>query len=128
VWALVGAAAYVIYRPHGAQPAAVIVIAAGLYELAPLKRYFRRRCRDGAGSGLRYGLCCTGSSIGLMAMLLALGVMSIAWMVVISAVVTAQKLLPGKAAVDVPIGLVIVGLGAWIAVAPSMIPGLLPAM
>lgn len=57
VWAVVGAAAYVIYRPHSAQPAAVIVIAAGLYELAPLKRYFRRRCRDGAGSGLAYGLC-----------------------------------------------------------------------
>lgn len=128
VWAVVGAAAYVIYRPHGALPAALIVIAAGLYELSPLKRYFRRRCRDDAGSGYGYGLCCTGSSVGLMAMLLALGVMSIAWMVVISAVVTAQKLLPGKLAVDVPLGLAIIGLGTWIAVAPSMIPGLIPAM
>jgi predicted metal-binding membrane protein len=46
-----------------------------------------------------------------MLVLVAMGVMSIAWMVVIGAVVLAQKLLPPRAAVDVPVGLAIVGLG-----------------
>ena len=50
-----------------------------------------------------------------MLMLLALGVMSVAWMSVIAVVVLAQKLLPAKAAVDVPLALAIVGLGIWIA-------------
>jgi predicted metal-binding membrane protein len=67
-------------------------------------------------------------TIGLMLMLLALGVMSITWMSVIAVIVTAQKLLPGRAAVDVPLALAIVALGIWIAVAPASVPGLVPPM
>ena len=37
--------------------------------------------------------------------------MSMAWCVVIGALITAQKLLPPRAYVDVPVGLGIVGLG-----------------
>ena len=128
VWALVGLVAYAVYRPHGPLAAAAVVIAAGVYELTPLKRHFRRRCRESARSGLGFGLCCVGSSIGLMLMLLALGVMSVIWMSVIAVVVLAQKLLPAKAAVDVPLALAIVGLGIWIALAPSSVPGLMPLM
>jgi predicted metal-binding membrane protein len=105
-----------------------VVIAAGAYELTPVKRHFRRRCRESARSGIGYGLCCVGSSIGLMLMLLALGVMSIAWMSVIAVVVLAQKLMPARAAIDMPLALAIVGLGVWIAVAPSSVPGLMPPM
>src|SRR6516164_2105554 len=76
VWAAVGAAVYALYRPHGPAAAAVVVIAAGAYELTPVKRHYRRRCRDSVRTGLEFGLCCAGSSIGLMAMLVALGVMS----------------------------------------------------
>jgi predicted metal-binding membrane protein len=54
-----------------------------------------------------------------MAMLVALGVMSVTWMSVIAAGVLAQKLLPARAAVDVPLALAIVGLGIWIVLAPS---------
>jgi hypothetical protein len=42
--------------------------------------------------------------------------------------VVAQKLLPGRAALDVPVALAILGLGVLIIVAPSTIPGLMPAM
>ena len=128
VWALVGLAVYALYRPHGSLAAGAVVIAAGAYELTPAKRRFRRACREGAGSGLRFGVCCVGSSIGLMAMLVALGVMSLTWMVVIAVLVVAQKLLPAKAAVDVPLALAIVGFGIWIVVAPSSVPGLAPPM
>jgi predicted metal-binding membrane protein len=128
VWALVGVAVYAVYRPHGAVAAGVVAIAAGVYEFTPLKRHFRRRCRDSVGSGFGFGLCCIGSSIGLMLMLVALGVMSVIWMSVIAVLVLAQKLLPAKAAVDVPLALAIVGLGIWIIIAPSSVPGLIPPM
>jgi hypothetical protein len=38
----------------------------------------------------------------------------------------AQKLLPAKAAIDVALALVIIGLGLVIVIAPSLIPGLMP--
>ncbi len=128
VWTLVGVAVYVLYRPHGTVVAGAVVIAAGVYELTPLKQHFRRRCRETVHSGFEYGLYCVGSSIGLMLMLVALGVMSVPWMFVIAVVVLAQKLLPAKAAVDVPLALAIVGLGVLILLAPSSVPGLTPAM
>jgi len=128
VWALVGVAVYALYRPHGAVAAGAVAIAAGVYELTPLKRYFRRRCRESVRSGFGFGLCCVGSSIGLMLLLVALGVMSITWMVMITVLALAQKLLPAKAAIDVPLALAIAGLGLVIVIAPSQVPGLTPPM
>jgi predicted metal-binding membrane protein len=128
VWALVGAAVFALYRPHGPVAAGVVTIAAGVYEFTPLKRHFRRRCRDSVRSGFGFGLCCAGSSMGLMLMLVTLGVMSIIWMSAIAVLVLAQKLLPVKTAVDVPLALAIVGLGIWIVLAPLSVPGLVPPM
>src|SRR6266516_2917373 len=128
VWALVGAAVYALYRPHGPVAAGAATIAAGVYELTPLKQHFRRRCRDSVRSGFRFGLCCAGSSIGLMAMLVAVGVMSVAWMSVVAWPVHAQKLMPPKAAVDLPLALAIAGLGVLIVITPYLVPGLMPPM
>ena len=126
VWALTGVAAYALDRPHGTLAAGVVVIAAGGYELTAVKRHFRRRCREQAGSGLGYGLCCLGSGAGLMAVLVALDVMSLFWMSVVAVLACAQKLLPAKAAVDVPLALALLGLGLVIVIAPALIPGLTP--
>ena len=128
VWALAGAVVFAACRPHGTAAAGAVTIAAGAYEFTPLKRHFRDRCRKSAGSGLGFGLCCVGSSAGLMAMLVVLGVMSVGWMAVIAAVVTAQKLLPARAAFDVPLALAIVALGVLIIVDPLAVPGLTPPM
>jgi predicted metal-binding membrane protein len=128
VWALVGVAVYAVYRPHGSSAAGAVVIAAGVYEFTPLKQHLRRRCRESIGSGFEFGLCCAGSSIGLMLILVALGVMSVTWMSVIAVLAGAQKLLPAKAAVDVPLALAIAGLGIWIVIAPASAPGLTPPM
>jgi predicted metal-binding membrane protein len=128
IWALVGVAVYALYRPHGSVAAGAVVIAAGVYEVTPLKRHFRRRCRDSVRSGWEFGLCCVGSSIGLMLMLVALGVMSIPWMCVIAVLALAQKLLPVRAAIDVPLALTIIGLGVLIVLAPWSVPGLTPPM
>ena len=128
VWTLVGVGVYGLYQPHGTFAAGAIAIAAGFYELTPLKRNFRRHCREMDHSGFEFGLNCVGSSIGLMLMFVALGVMSVTWMAVIAVVILVQKLLPPRAAVDVPVGLAIVGLGILILMAPSSIPGLTPPM
>ena len=128
VWTLVGALIYALYRPHGTWVAGLVVIAAGLYELTRLKQHCRRCCRARRRSGFEFGLYCVGSSIGLMVMLVALGVMSVTWMLVIAALVFAQKLLPAKAAIDVPLAFAIVALGILIIAAPGFVPGLMPPM
>jgi predicted metal-binding membrane protein len=128
VWALVGVVVYEVDRPHGTLVAGAVTVAAGLYEFTPVKQHFRRRCRDMSGSGFGFGLCCLGSSIGLMAMLVVLGVMSIPWMVVITVLASAQKFLPPRVAIDVPVALAITGLGILILAAPAAVPGLAPPM
>jgi predicted metal-binding membrane protein len=123
-WTLVGFVVYAVYRPHGSVAAGVLTIAAGLYELTPLKRHCRERCRATVRSGLGFGLYCVGSSIGLMAMLIAVGVMSVGWMSAVAVLVLAQKLLPPRTSIDVPLALSIVGLGILIVLAPGATPGL----
>jgi len=126
VWTLVGVAVYALYRPHGSFAAGAVVIAAGVYELTPLKQHFHRRCRESGRSGLAFGLHCVGSSIGLMLMLVALSVMDVTWMFAVAVVVVAQKLTPARAALDVPLALAIIGLGVLILIAPASVPGLTP--
>jgi predicted metal-binding membrane protein len=63
-----------------------------------------------------------------MLLFVALGVMSVLWMAVIALLIAAQKLLPPRAAIDVPVTLAILGLGVLILVAPSSVPGLTPPM
>ena len=127
IWALAGLVAYPLDRPHGSLAAGVVVIAAGAYELTPVKRHYRRRCREETASGLGFGLCCVGSTVGLMAILVALDVMSLFWMSVVAVLACGQKLLPAKAAIDVPVALALIGLGLVIVIEPSLIPGLIPA-
>src|SRR5215470_6440099 len=125
VWALVGVAVYVLYRPHGTLAAGLVTIAAGAYELTPVTAYYRRRCQASGQPGWRFGLCCVGSTAGLMLILIALSVMSIAWMAVLTALALAQKLLPPRPAVDIPVALAIIALGVLIVAAPSAVPGLI---
>jgi predicted metal-binding membrane protein len=128
VWTIVGLVVYALYQPHGTFLAGVLTVVAGLYELTPLKRGFRRRCRESVRSGFEFGIYCVGSSIGLMVMLLALGVMSITWMGVVAALILVQKLLPPRASIDAPFAAAIIAIGILAVVAPSSIPGLTPTM
>jgi predicted metal-binding membrane protein len=111
VWLLFGIGAYGLYREHGNAAAGALTILAGLYELTPFKRACRQRCREVVRSGGRFGVYCIGSSVGLMLMLLALGVMNVALMVAVTAIVLAQKLLPPRPFLDVTLALAIVALG-----------------
>ncbi len=57
VWALAGAVVFAAYRPHGTAVAGAVTIAAGAYELTPLKRHFRRRCRRDRRAGVSGSGC-----------------------------------------------------------------------
>jgi predicted metal-binding membrane protein len=125
IWAVMGVVVYSLDQPHGTVAAGIVVITAGVYELTPIKRHFRLRCRETTRSGLIFGLDCVGSSVGLMAILVGLGAMSITWMALIAVAVAAQKFLPARAGIDVAVALAMQGLGIVILVAPSLVPGLM---
>ena len=147
VWAVLGIAAFAAHRGiraadlgflawdrAGAWIAGAAVAAAGLYELTPLKRASLGRCRAGipmahpVAAGLRYGANCVGCSAGLMLVLFALGVMSITWMIVVAALVFVEKVPRIGASLPLPISLVLVAAGVWIAVDASSVPGLTSPM
>src|SRR3954468_10434991 len=115
VWAAVGLIVYALYQPHSEVLAGAVVAAAAVYELTPWKGECRRRCQATVRSGFEFGAWCVGSSIGLMVAFVALGVMSIVWMSVIAAVVLAQKLLPPRTSIDVPLTLAMLAVGIAVA-------------
>jgi len=117
IWALVALAIWILNRPPSGLVAGALIVGAGLYELTPIKRECRRRCRERVRSGLRFSFYCLGSSIGLMAVLVAVDVMNVALMCAVAVVVLAQKLFPPHHAVDAPLALAIVALGVGVAVA-----------
>jgi predicted metal-binding membrane protein len=151
-WLSVGVVAFVIDRllvsiaggvlawdRGGPVVAGVTAIAAGLYELTPLKRACLRHCRTplqfvmhgwhegrlGAlRMGLEHGLVCIGCCAGLMVILFVLGVMSVLWMAIIAGVIAAQKLLPFGVLLTRAVAVALVVLGLWIALAPDSVPGL----
>jgi predicted metal-binding membrane protein len=151
-WTAYGLVAYGVYRaaknaaPHflgwssgGRYVAGGALVAAGLYELTPLKEVCLRRCRgpfhligpgwrEGPVGALRmsseHGFYCVGCCWGLMLALFALGVMSLVWMAVIAAVIFAEKVLSAGDRFAPVVGVALATLGIWVAVVPSWVPGL----
>ncbi len=117
VWTLFGLLVYAVYRPHSSFVAGVTMIAAGCYELTPIKRRARQLCRSNVRSGLHFGIYCIGSGIGLMLVLVGAGVMSVALMAAFAALMFVQKVLPPLALIDVPVALAIIGVGIGVTVA-----------
>lgn len=124
VWTAFGLAAYLVFRNELDTPlAGSLAAAAGLYELTPLKQRSLLRCRSaqhsgGAfGSGLLHGLDCVGCSAGLMVALFALGLMNLAWMAAVAALIFAEKVLPQGARLSpaIAVALVILGIGMVVA-------------
>jgi predicted metal-binding membrane protein len=152
VWTVYGLAAYGLYRAivaagtdwlgwdrAGPYVAGGALIAAGLYELTPLKDVCLRHCRGpmhfvlghwrsgrlGAfAMGVEHGGYCVGCCWGLMVALFALGVMSLFWMAVVAAMIFAQKILPGGELLTRMFAVALIGLGIWVAAAPSSVPSL----
>ena len=150
VWAAYGVGAFALYRGihaagfgflawgrGGPYVAGTAVAASGLYELTPLKRACLRHCRgpmhfvlggwrDGVRGAVRmgaeHGTYCVGCCWGLMVILFALGVMSLAWMGIVTALVFAQKVLPGGERAQPLFAGALVALGVWMALDPGSVP------
>jgi predicted metal-binding membrane protein len=116
-----------------------VLIVAAVYQLTPAKDACLRRCRgpltfvltqwrDGAVGALRmgaiHGAWCVGCCWGLMAALFALGLMSVAWMIVIAGMIAAEKLLPWKALANHAIAFLLLILGLGVALVPAHVPAL----
>ena len=88
----------------------LVLVGCGLFQLTPFKHACLRHCRaphlflahhwrDGAlgafGIGAQHGLFCAGCCASLMIVLLVVGVMNVAWMVALSALIYLEKVVPG---------------------------------
>jgi predicted metal-binding membrane protein len=116
-----------------------ILILAAAYELTPLKEVCLGKCRsplgyllgswrDGLSGALRmgagHGAWCVGCCWALMAALFALGVMSIAWMAFVAALIALEKLLPWERVATWGTAAILLVLGIVLIAAPDAIPGL----
>jgi predicted metal-binding membrane protein len=142
-WTVAGALAYALvegvrslelgflaWDSSGRFVAGAAIAGAGLYQLTPLKAGFLRGCRArpaGGGplrAGAAFGGICIGCCWALMAALFALGVMSLAWMALVAALIAAERLLawPAPARRGVAVALLVLGLA--VALVPQHVPGL----
>ena len=130
---------FLAWDSGGPYVAGGVIVAAGIYQLTPLKDACLRRCRSplmflltawrpgriGAlQMGTEHGAWCVGCCWGLMAALFALGVMSIGWMVLIAALIATEKLLPWKFLANRGIAILLVVLGLGVAFFADDVQGL----
>jgi predicted metal-binding membrane protein/DNA-binding CsgD family transcriptional regulator len=144
-WALVGVAVYFVLwagsalvskLPLGARELvecvtlATALIGAGLYQLTPVKRVFLAHCqspvafisshwRDGwlgaIRMGLHHGAYCLGCCWALFAAQLAVGVMSLTWMLLLTLIVFLEKVVPQGQRIAVGIGGALILTGVFTA-------------
>jgi predicted metal-binding membrane protein len=154
VWAAIGLLVYVLVQAGsdaatslGAATRArwaplalgITLIVAGLYQFTPLKRVCLSHCRspmafvaqhwrDGRRGalemGIRHGAYCLGCCWALFAVLVATGVMSMAWMLLLTLVVFVEKVLPMGQHTAAAIGVSFVAFGVAVASGATAMPGL----
>ena len=153
VWIAVGVPAYVVARfledaamDHEALMDAVarfggaLIVAAGIYQLTPLKRVCLHRCRtpmsfimtswrDGRVGALRMGAVHGGYCLGccwlLFALLFPLGLMNVAIMAAVTALVFAERVLPSGDAVAVVAAVVLLCYGVAVLIQPDLLPAMM---
>ena len=106
--------------------AGAVMIAAGIYQLSPLKGACLSRCRNPAeflsrhyrsgamgalSMGLIHGAYCAGCCWALMLLLFAGGIMNLAWVAALTVLVAAEKLLPHGRAIALVGGVLLVAAG-----------------
>jgi predicted metal-binding membrane protein len=120
VWSLFGVGAYLLslavpavgmaapgLRTHSPLVGGVVLVLAGLYQWSPLKGVCLRHCRTPLGfllhswragyggaffMGFMHGAYCVGCCWGLMIVLFAVGLMNLGWMVLLAALIFAEKI------------------------------------
>ena len=131
-WALERAALMTpMMRTSSSLLGGLLFVAAGVYQLTPLKRACLHRCRsplgfvlqqwrDGALGALRmgaeHGAFCLGCCALLMTLLFVGGVMNLLWIAAIALFVLLEKVIPAGETLSRAGGVLAIGFGAWLAV------------
>ncbi len=125
---------------HGARIGGGILIIAGIYQLTPLKRLCLSRCRsplafimsswrEGHGGAVRMGvehaLYCTGCCWLLFVILFPLGMLNVAALAVVTALIFAEKSLPIGRQLSWVAAAVLVVYGVVVVLTPAALPTML---
>lgn len=115
-----------------------LLVAAGIYQLTPLKNTCLRKCRTPAGfllehwrdgwsgafaMGLRHGLYCAACCWLLFVILIPLGIMNLIAMGAVTALVFAEKTFPQGDRIGRAAGVCLMAYGALVVVRPGLLPG-----
>jgi predicted metal-binding membrane protein len=148
-WSAAGLGAYAVLAdlehrypspgPAAVRAGAVLLVVAGLWQLAPIKHACLRRCRSPLAflaastgrlshgrlatvrAGVRHGAFCLGCCWSLMLVLLLLGMMNLAWMALVAAVVSAEKILPSARVVAAAAAAALIASGAALFAVPHLL-------
>lgn len=115
--------------PTSNLPASVLLLAAGFWQLTPLKTLCLRHCRSPIGflsrhwragtggafrMGIDHGVFCLGCCWFLMALLFYAGVMNLLWIIGLALFVLIEKMLPSGVAFARATGLLLIVWGVWL--------------
>ena len=139
LWTLAGSVGYIVdlaiqslpevfpaLRTYGLVIGGLTLIAAGVYQLTPLKYLCLSQCRSPMGflltswrdgalgafrMGLHHGAYCLGCCWSLMAVLFVVGTMNLVWMGILSMVIFVEKIVPHGVEMGKATGLALIALG-----------------
>jgi predicted metal-binding membrane protein len=148
LWAIVGIPAFFAWSrlneplmhgsPWAGRVAGAVAVAAGLYQLTPLKSVCLRHCRSPLSfflrhgkhldrptgafvAGGRHGMFCVGCCWMLMALLVAFGAMQLAWMLVLAVLILSEKAAPFGEQLARVTGAALLVLGVALLVHPAFV-------
>ena len=151
VWSAMGLPAFFIWKrldqplaeatPTAGRIAGIVLVAAAVYQISPLKAVCLRHCRSPLGFfmqhaknlhrptgalavGARHGLYCLGCCWLLMAVLVAFGTMQVAWMVGLALLILVEKVTPIGERVALVAGAAFLALGTLLLIHPVAIGSL----
>jgi predicted metal-binding membrane protein len=124
--------------PWAGRVAGAVAVAAGLYQLTPLKSVCLRHCRSPLSfflrhgkhldrptgafvAGGRHGMFCVGCCWMLMALLVAFGAMQLAWMLVLAVLILLEKAAPFGERLAQVTGAALLVLGVALLVHPAFV-------
>jgi len=150
VWSLCGVVAYLLalgieqvaaqsmwLMGNAARLGGVVLLVAGLYQLSPLKNICLSKCRtplqfilsswhDGYGGafrmGLEHGAYCLGCCWLLFVILFPLGIMNLAVMALLTALIFAEKALPVGRQISLLAGVGLIVYGVLVMFLPAALP------
>jgi len=138
VWAATGIVALAVNALLDPTPTAValVLVAAGAYQLTPLKTWCLRRCRSPLGFlmqhwrdgrrraplrlGALHGAHCVGCCWALMLVLVGAVGMGLGWVALVAAVILVEKVFPGGERLTRPLGLGLVAAGIALLLDPGL--------